>query len=635
MSESEKFSVPPPASRPKKTQVPFPLKTVRTIILSVLVSVWAYDAYTTLFDAETYLVCSESNSIYTVDALKPQVTCISIKGSEIADTGRLDEITNRSRPQLFQYIPEALSNLIHTSPRIYNVDANSVVVPGLADAHAHILEYGFMTQLPLAGTKSLLEIIDLIKEYVHAHPEIENDKTQWIEGMGWDQTKWPSAQFPSASDLEQDLVLTGRLISLTRVDGHAKWVSPHVLELMGELPETVSGGLIVRDADGRPTGIFVDNAMALIPIPEWTEERTNQFFETTMKDALAHGLTSIHDAMSSPEQISFFRKKAEAGELPNRLYLMGHVPSNEYWGSRIPHLLNHGKQGRLTVKSVKLVADGMWIATSCVLTQNLLQSLGALGSWGAALLEPYSDKPDESGLLLTPPEVLSDLVHQFWKDGFQVNIHCIGDDANNMVLNIFEDILTKQGGNITTWRPRIEHAQIMTLDDIKRIGRLGVLASVQPTHATSDMGYAETRLGPERIKGAYAYQSLLQATPNHVLPLGSDFPVESINPLLGFYAAVARLRFDPSHPDAPGTSPHGSGGWYPEEKLTRAQALKGMTLDAAYASFAEKDIGSLAPGKKADFVVFNKNIMTTPVADILTTKVSATVVDGRVVYGAL
>ncbi|KAG6867464.1 hypothetical protein C0993_002486 [Termitomyces sp. T159_Od127] len=240
---------------------------------------------------------------------------------------------------------------------------------------------------------------------------------------------------------------------------------------------------------------------------------------------------------------------------------MGHVPSSEYWGSQIPNFVNYGQQGHLTVRSVKLVADG------------------ALGSWGAALLEPYSDKPDDSGLLLTPAKELSALVHQFWKDGFQV----------------------------------------VSKKDVP----------------SSWMSYAETRVGPKRIKGAYAYQSLLRASPNHVLPLGSDFPVESIDPLRGFYAAVARLHVDPEHPDAPGTSPHGSRGWYSEQKLTREQALKGMTLDAAYASFMEKEIGSLTPGKKADFVVLNKDIMTIPVSDILTTKVTATVVDGKVVYGSL
>ncbi|KAG6818472.1 hypothetical protein H0H93_004719 [Arthromyces matolae] len=424
------------------------------------------------------------------------------------------------------------------------------------------MDYGFMTQLPLAGTQSIEEILELIKAFIHQHPDVENDRAKWIEGMGWDQTRWSSAQFPSASDLERDPILEGRPISLSRVDGHAKWVSPRVLELMGELPDHVEGGLVVRDSEGRPTGIsvFVDNAMDLIPTPEETEETMSKFFDKTMQDALAYGLTSIHDAMTTPKQIQFFMRKAETGTLPNRLYLMGHVPSSHYWGSQIPQLVNYGKQEHLTVKSVKLVADG------------------ALGSWGAALLQPYSDKPSESGLLLTPPDELRALVNKFWEDGFQVNIHCIGDRANHIVLDIFEDILTRQNGNVSEWRPRIEHAQIMTLADIQRIGRLGgmnktqfrhgktltalsVIASVQPTHATSDMGYAETRLGPERIKGAYAYKSLLQASPNHVLPLGSDFPVESINPLLGFYAAVTRLRFDPSDLEAPGDSPHGRGGW--------------------------------------------------------------------------
>jgi predicted amidohydrolase YtcJ len=207
------------------------------------------------------------------------------------------------------------------------------------------------------------------------------------------------------------------------------------------------------------------------------------------------------------------------------------------------------------------------------------------------------------------------------------NIHCIGDRANNVVLDIFEEII-KDGANVTTWRPRIEHAQIMTLTDLERTARLGIIPSVQPTHATSDMWYAESRLGPERIKGAYAYQTLLKTSQYNVLPLGSDFPIEGINPLLGFYSAVSRLSVS-------GKSPNGSAGWYTNEALTRAQALKGMTLDAAYASFSEHMLGSLMPGKKADFVVLNRDIMSVGVSQILGAKVVATVVDGEVQYGKL
>jgi len=215
------------------------------------------------------------------------------------------------------------------------------------------------------------------------------------------------------------------------------------------------------------------------------------------------------------------------------------------------------------------------------------------------MIEPYSDKPATSGIMRSSPEALSGLVKQFWQDGWQVNIHCIGDNANKVVLDIYEDILEGAEGsaNVTEWRPRIEHAQIMQVSDIERAGKLGVITSVQPTHATSDMGYAESRLGVERLKGAYAYKSQLQSSRMNMLPLGSDFPIEGINPLLGFYAAVSRLSVE-------GQSPHGEGGWYSEQRLSRAQALKGMTYDPAYASFAEHELGTLIPGKKSGFCYF-------------------------------
>ncbi|KAF9478553.1 hypothetical protein BDN70DRAFT_879782 [Pholiota conissans] len=562
----------------------------------------------------SYIVCSPSRKIYTVDGTLPQAECISVRDTRIVHVGKYDD-TMRSLGtigSLSNALPSWVAEKLEVRPfvKVIHLDEGSIMVPGLADAHAHIIENGYMNQLPLMGSKSIQEVVDRIKSFISTHPDVSKDPSRWIEGMGWDQTKWPGAQFPTAADLESDPLLKDRLISLSRVDGHARWVSPAVLKLMQDLPDQVEGGLIVRDEQGHPNGVFVDNAMNLIPIPPWSEKQITEFFDQTMNEALSYGLTSIHDADTKPDIIKFYQKMAVAGKLPNRLYLMGNNGSADYWGDTLPHLINYGKHGRLTLRSVKLIADG------------------ALGSWGAALLEPYSDNGNASGLMLSSPEKLEKQIRQFWKDGWQTNVHCIGDRANHVILDIYERILKGSGGNVSEWRPRIEHAQIFSPADLDRIGRLGVIASVQPTHATSDMGYAQIRLGPERIKGAYAYRTLLEKSPRSVLPLGSDFPIEGVDPLLGFYAAVTRLNID-------GTSPHGRGGWFPEQKLTRAQALKGMTLDAAYASFAENELGSLTPGKKADFVILDRDIMTVAYDDILKAKVLATVVDGGVVYGIL
>ncbi|KAE9403745.1 hypothetical protein BT96DRAFT_964408 [Gymnopus androsaceus JB14] len=586
----------------------------KTIIKALLKSSFfsCCDAFT-VASLNEYTICSKSGSIYTVDETKPQVECISIKGTRISDTGSLRELESRKSPA--PWLQTWFLTRLFGPPRVSYVHSNSIVIPGLADAHAHIIDNGFKMQLELDTCKTIAEVLDRVKAYIVSHPDIYNNNSRWIEGMGWDQTKWPEKRFPTAADLDADPLLRGRPIALARVDVHATWVSGRVLELMGELPTDVEGGLIIRDSNGDPTGVFVDNAMTLIPRPEWTDKQLAQFFDATMKSALSYGLTSIHDADSSPRMINFMKNLADAGEIPMRLYLMGNVVSDEYWGSQIPRLDHYGKHGRLTVRSIKLFTDG------------------ALGSWGAALLEPYSDKPDTTGIMRSTPKALSDLVKQFWKDGWQVCIHCIGDRANHVVLDVFQDLIEGNNAdgvkaNITEWRPRIEHAQIMTKEDLERAGRLGVIASVQPTHATSDMWYAETRLGPERIKGAYAYQTLLRESPNRVLALGSDFPVEGVNPLLGFYAAVSRLSVD-------GSSPHGDQGWYISEALSRAQALKGMTLDPAYASFVEHELGSLTPGKIADFVVLDRDIMKVPYAEILEAKVVATVIDGKTAYGSL
>ncbi|THH17484.1 hypothetical protein EW146_g3337 [Bondarzewia mesenterica] len=551
-----------------------------------------------------YALCSPSTGIYTVDSNNSKTECVIVVGDTVFATGsegHVRSIWDAGNPS------EDLKTF-YTTP-------GSIVVPGLSDAHAHVLEWGFKQQLPLEDCRSVdvgKDVIAKIKQYILTHPDVQNDSSRWIQGMGWDQTKWPIARFPTADDFDRDPLLRDRPIALSRIDVHASWVSHRVIEQMGKLPEEVYGGIIVRDDQGNPTEPSS---------VKWTEEEMLGYFETAMHDALSVGLTSIHDAASSPEVIQFFKRRADERTLPVRLYLMGNAQSDTYWGAQIPRLVNYGIDGRLNVRSIKLFTD-----VSCSTTATP----GALGSWGAALLAPYSDNPDTNGLMRSSQDVLRDLVENFFRDGWQVNIHCIGDRANKVALDILQDVMKKFTVDVEKWRPRIEHAQIMQLSDLERIGSLGVIPSVQPTHATSDMWYAESRLGPDRIKGAYAYQTLLQTSRRHILPLGSDFPVEGINPLLGFYAAVSRLSVN-------GDSPNGTSGWYPAEALTRTQALRGMTCDAAYAAFAETERGMLIPGMKADYVVLNRDIVSeeVPVGDILNTKVLATAVDGRVVYGSI
>ncbi|TCD68977.1 hypothetical protein EIP91_009199 [Steccherinum ochraceum] len=575
---------------------------------------------------ESYALCTaEPGKVYTVEESAANVDCVLVSRDRILGTGSLEDINftwdayqNETIKKFYGNEPKAKKQLA-----VYKTQPGSIVVPGLADAHAHLIEYGFKVQLPLDAAQSLDEILDILEAYIKSHPDIENDSERWIRGMGWDQTRWKgwAGGFPTAQDLASRPVLASRPIALSRVDGHALWVSPRAIELAeAELPggkwpsdQEIEGGEIVRDHSGGPAGVFVDMAMDLIPTPQHSEEQMEEYALRAFNDALSVGLTSVHDASSMEEgMVDVYRKLADEGKLSIRVYAMASpsTPPED-------RLEGFGVGGRLSMTSVKIFTDG------------------ALGSWGAALLEPYSDNPSTAGLMRTSEEKLEKLVQQVWDDGWGVNIHCIGDRANKAVLDIFERILTSESADplklAQSRRPRIEHAQIMRVEDLKRSGQLGVeavITSVQPTHATSDMWYAETRLGPDRIKGAYAYQTLLQASPNKVLPLGSDFPVEGINPLLGFYAAVSRL-------DVHGNSPHSNDGWYASESLTRAQALKGMTLDPAYASFAEADLGSLVTGKKADLVVLSHDIMEVSISEVLKTEVLATIIDGRIAWGGI
>ncbi|EJF60100.1 hypothetical protein DICSQDRAFT_137677 [Dichomitus squalens LYAD-421 SS1] len=568
----------------------------------------------------SYALCADAGKIYTADPVKPNVDCIVVDKQTILTTGALLEVQS----WWDGYQNELIAKWYGNEPSakkplpVINLRPGLIVTPGLADAHAHILQYGFKMQLRLDQARSLSELLDTLEDYVRKHP---SGPDTWIEAMGWDHTKWSDTDgsFPTAADLASRPTLAALPIALHRVDVHALWISPRALELTkahngGGLPVSVPGGEILRDSAGEPTGIFVDAAQSLVPVPKWSRQQVREYADRAIKDALAVGLTSIHDAATSVEEFELFKQLDTERKLPIRVYAMADSDRLTLKEAKQLEIYDTSPTAHVRMRSVKLFTDG------------------ALGSWGAALLSPYSDKPDAHGIMRHPEEELLKTAREWWERGWGVNIHAIGDRANKVVLDIFEEIGNDPDDSdaIAKRRPRIEHSQIMRPEDLQRSGKLGVLTSVQPTHATSDMNYAEARLGPERIKGAYAYQTLLQASRNHVLPLGSDFPVESINPLYGFYAAVARL-------DNEGNSPHGSGGWYPAERLTRAQALKGMTLDAAYAAFAEEVLGSLSASKRADYVIFDRDIMdeSRPVGDILEAKVEATIIDGKVVYGGI
>ncbi|GAW10658.1 amidohydrolase ytcJ [Lentinula edodes] len=456
-------------------------------------------------------------------------------------------------------------------PSVRYIQPGAIVVPGLTDSHAHILEYGATLQLPLEGTKTVNETVARVRNYILSNADIHSDKSKFVLGGGWDHTFWPSGAWPTAEDLELDpspvFLFLKRLMEV----------------LLFEMP--------------------LENQQELVKQPKLLEDDLLRRFDSAIQNAVKFGLTSIHDAGLDPASLKFFKQEARRRILPIRIYGMSYFDENgDYWGNTSQPLIATGDE-RLTARSVKIFADG------------------ALRTGGAALYEPYADNSITNGLMRIDKDVLFKYIPLFLRDGWQVNVHAIGDRANGLVVDAFEASLN--GVNVTALRPRLEHAQLMTKADMHRVGKLGVIASVQPTHAISDMLFAEDRLGPERVKNLYAFRTLIESGAR--ITLGSDAPVEDLNPLAGFYAAITRLTPD-------GDSPHGTDGWFPEQRLTREEALRGMTIDPAYASFTESILGSLEVGKRADFVVFSQDIMSIPVPEILSTKVLATAVDGKLVY---
>jgi predicted amidohydrolase YtcJ len=468
--------------------------------------------------------------------------------------------------------------------------AGQAVYPGFIDAHAHFLMYGKGLQYAdLREAKSWEEVCGRLVEFAKTNPD------GWLVGTGWDQNDWPDKQFPDKSRLDE--LFPDRPVYLKRIDGHAALANHAALTAAGITKKyPLTGGEIVSN-NGKLTGLLIDNAADLVSnkIPAATERQLEKILLDAQRDCFAVGLTTIDDCGVNADQVAFIEKLQASEKLKMRLYLM--LSDNK---SNYEYLFKRGaiKTDRLNVRSFKIFADG------------------ALGSRGACLLHPYQDMPDRQGFLLSDPKHFEEVATQLAQKNFQMCTHAIGDSAIRSILKLYNKILG--GKNDKRWR--IEHAQVVAPADFERFGKSSIIPSVQPTHATSDMYWAEERLGPKRLKGAYAFKQLLEQ--NGWIPLGTDFPVEQINPMLTFFAATVR-RDTKNYPE---------GGFQMENALSGEQALRGMTIWAAKANFEENEKGSLETGKFADFVILNQDILKVSAKQILTTQVIKTYINGEKVY---
>ncbi len=514
--------------------------------------------------------------VYTVDLQRPSATGIVVRGNKILAVGDGFE----------RYI----------TPATQWIDAHGrTIIPGFIDSHGHMQALGAgLMDLDLRGLASEQQIREKVASAARSLQPGE-----WIIGRGWDQNLWPSKAFPAKGSL--DGAAPANPVALTRVDGHAIWLNARALDLAGVNGSTKdpAGGRLERDAKGEPTGVLVDRAqeLAMRHIPAHNLAQVQDDLERAAQLCSRLGLTTVHDAGVDGNTLLAYRALIDAGRLPLRVYAMLGIAGN---GALWKQLQQKGPEigARLTVRSVKIYADG------------------ALGSRGAALLAPYTDDPANRGLLISDRDYITKIAREALAAGFQVNTHAIGDRANRVVLEGYQAAL----GGRNDKRFRVEHAQVIAPEDFARFRDNSILASMQPTHCTSDMPWAAARLGPERLKGAYAWQTFHKLGVH--LPIGSDFPVEDPNPILGFYSAITRQ-------DHQGNPP---GGWFPEQRLTRAEALRSFTIEGAYAAFEEDSKGSITPGKLADFVMLSDNIMEAPAERVWKAHVVMTVLDGKIVY---
>jgi predicted amidohydrolase YtcJ len=522
-----------------------------------------------------------NGTVYTFDAANKIAQAVAIRGNKIVGVGSNDDMRKAF----------VGSNVIDLQGK--------TVLPGLVDGHGHILGEGTrLVTLGVFGARSAQEVADSVGSHVGDFLE-----EQWILGRGWDQNDWEIKEFPTHEVL--DKVSPNNPVVLRRVDGHAMWVNKMVLDIAGitaASPE-VDGGKIYRDAKGNPTGIFVDNAMDLVEkvIPELTDQEIEDRAKLALEECAQNGLTEVQDMGANLQTLNAFKRLIDKGQCPIRINaaIGGDGETWEHYLTTGPEI-NYG--GMLTVRSIKLYMDG------------------ALGSRGAALLDEYSDDPQNRGLTLMRVSEVDSVCAEALAHGFQVRTHAIGDRGNFIILNAYERALATLPPGAPSPRWRVEHAQVLQQTDIPRFAKLGIIPSMQPTHATSDLYWAEARLGKARLKGAYAWQSIRKT--GSIIVGGSDFPVESVNPLWGIYAAITRS-------DRTG---YPADGWIPEQKLSREDAVRMFSQWAAYGVFEDDQKGTIESGKWADLTIVSKDIMQVDPKEILSTNVDMTIVNGKVVY---
>jgi predicted amidohydrolase YtcJ len=512
--------------------------------------------------------------IYTVDNQFSTAEAMAVQDGKIVAVGTNDAILKE-----------------YTSDSVVNA-AGAVVYPGFIDAHAHFVGYGqSLFAVDLMFVNSWEEVIYRVKDFAAKHPG-----TSWIRGRGWDQNRFPGKQFPTNEQL--NALFPDRPVILERVDGHASIANNAALTIAGiKAGQTMEGGSFVA-ANGKLTGLLIDNAVGMVEkfAPAVTKEDYKNWLTAAQANCFATGLTTITDCGLHPTAVSMIDTLQQNNDLKMRLYVMLSDHPDSYASS---YFTKGGyTTDRLKVKGIKVYGDG------------------ALGSRGACLLKHYADQKGWGGFLLSSKAHFDSIAAKLINTDFQMCTHAIGDSANRTILNVYAKYL--KGKNDKRWR--IEHAQIVHPDDFQYFGKYSIIPSVQPTHGTSDMYWAGDRLGEERMKGAYAYKQLLEQ--NNWLPLGTDFPVEEINPFKTFLAAVVRK-------DAKG---YPAEGFQMENALTREQTIRGMTIWAAKANRMEKEIGSLEVGKKADFIMLDKDLMKVSADSILKVKVIKTFINGERVH---